>query len=394
MVSEAMRRFRERAKERQGGFENDHSVFPFWNLPFDGSATFRFIPFEDELSGNFYTEKKIIKMTFIDPNDESKLVLFDAPCYEMYSKDKKCPILQPVRDLYGEAKGLKNSGDTQEAERLEKIAGAHWIKPIFYYQGFVIKAGMNESDVPGNPIRVFPMLKQIHQVILGRLVSEEEDAFDRLPTGEFSIEDINNLLTEGAIPEDEVEEVLRSLEGVNFILKKTKQGEYANYQTSTWGNGYTSLSEDQIEALNTHGLHDLRERLPDQPTDDQYEIMTEMVNVSIRRLLGDDEGYWDPAWEEAGLKPKKAKGDGKGGDKPAARRGGNVGSKLKAQLSKKGSSGSADASAVTSNVMDKVKRKGAKAADADDAEPKKASPAKSDLAARIKSSLKKDGGAA
>lgn len=393
MVSEAMRRFRERAKERQGGFENDHSVFPFWELPFGGSATLRFIPFEDELSGNFFTEKKTIKMTFIDPNDESRLVLFDAPCYEMYSKDKKCPILQPVRDLYGEAKGLKNSGDTQEAERLEKIAGAHWIKPIFYYQGFVIKPGMNEAEVPENPIRVFPMLKKIHQVILGRLISEEEDAFDRLPTGEFSVEDINNLLTDGAIPEHEVEGVLRSLEGVNFILKKTKQGDWPNYDTSTWVSSYTSLTEEQIEAIHTHGLHDLRERLPDKPTDEQYEIMTEMVNVSINRLLGDDEGFWDPSWEEAGLKPKKAKDGNTGGDKPTARRGSGVGSKLKAQLSKKDSD-SDDSSAVASDVMSKVKRKGAKAAEADDSAPKKASPAKSDLAARIKSSLKKDGEAA
>ena len=407
MVSEALRRFREKAKEKQGGFEKDHSIFPFWNLPFDGSATLRFIPFEDELTETFYTEKKIIRMNFLDPNDETKIVRFEAPCYEMYSRDKKCPILQPVRDLYQEAKGLKNAGDTTEAERLEKVAGAHWIKPIFYYQGFVIKPGMNEAESPENPIRIFPLLKQIHNLILAKLMSEEEDGFEILPTGEFDLDDVNALLTEGSVPEDEIERLLTKFEGINFILRKTKQGDYASYVTSSWAGNPTMLNEEQMEAVHTHGLHDLRKRLPEQPTEEQYELMTEMVNISIGRLLGQDDGFWDPEWEKAGLKPKKDRntGGGDSDDKPAStsRRGAGAGqaSKLRSQLSKaRGGDSDASASGTVSDVMNKVKRtRGAKAAaPADDAPAAdvpaaesegKAAPPKSALAAKIKGGLKK-----
>ncbi len=407
MVSEALKRLRERAKERQGG--SDNSVYPFWNINFGDSATLRLIPFEYDLTKDFWTEKKIIRMQFVDPNDDAKLIRFEAPCYEMYSKDKKCPVLQPVRDLYSEAKGLKNAGDTTEAERLEKVAGIHWIKPVFYYQGFVIKSGIQESELPENPIRVFPMLKQIHQVIFSKLMSEEEDAFDRLPTGEFTPDDVE-LLLNGEPSDEEVERLLARFEGINFILRKTKQGEYANYQTSSWSSSPSMLDEEQIQAVQKYGLHDLRKRLPDQPSEEQYEIMTEMVNVSINRLLGNDDGYWNPEWEEAGLKPKEARDQKSGGDsdgKPASKRSsGGVSSKLKSQLNKaRGGNGEAkdepeekaESSKVSESVMDKVRKaRGAKASTPDEETPKADADSepvvkgtKSDLAARIRGKLQK-----
>ncbi len=406
MTSEALKRFRQRAKERQGG-ERDNAIFPFWNIPYDGSATLRFIPFEDGLTKNFWTEKKIIKMNFVDPKDESKLVRFEAPCYEMFAQDHKCPILGPVRDLYDEAKELENAGDTQEADRIKKVAGQHWIKPVFYYQGFVIKPGMNEEEVPENPIRIFPFLKQIHQVIFGKLMSEEEDGFDRLPTGEFTMDDVNRLLTDD-IPENEIEQVLNRFEGINFILKKIEKGKYANYQTSSWAMQPTALDEEQIEALAKYGLHDLRSRLPKQPTDEQYDLMTEMVQVSIDRLQGTDDGYWNHEWEEAGLQPKRDRAQSGGdGDKPAGstKRGSTSGSKIRDQLAKNsGKEEKAETpktgSKAVSSILEKAKKnRGAKAAtekaketvetpDADSTA--KAKPTRSALASRIKSGLKKN----
>ena len=403
MTSEALKAFRKRNKERQGGFERDHSVFPFWNVPFDGSATLRLIPWEDELTKEIWTEKKIIKMNFVDPNNEDKLIRFEAPCYEMYARDKKCPILQPVRDMYDEAKALKNAGDTQGCDRLEKIAGAHWIKPVFYYQGFVIKPGFAEEEVPENPIRVFPMLKQIHQVIFSKLMSEEEDGFDQFPCGEFSLEDVQQLIHGGEIPDDEMDRIITRLEGINFILKKTRQGKHANYQTSSWASHATALTEEQLLAIDKYGVHPLRERLPDQPSDEQYDLMTDMVNVSIGRLLGTDDGYWNPEWEEAGLKPKRMWGDSNNAseDKPAASRtsSANTANKLRSQLNRatKADEPQSDDSddsndAAVATVLEKAKRgRGAKvASETPDADSEaKTTPTKSALAARIRGGLKK-----
>ena len=134
MVSKALLQFRQRAKERQNTFEKDFAVFPFWNIPFDGSSTLRLIPFEDELTQNFWTEKKTIRMNFVDPNDESKLVRFEAPCYEMYAQDQKCPILGPVRDLYAEAKELENAGEDtgRRGNSRQSDRGAHsgFLRPL------------------------------------------------------------------------------------------------------------------------------------------------------------------------------------------------------------------------------------------------------------------------
>lgn len=398
MISEKLKKFRQKVKERQGG-TNDNAVFPFWNIPFDSSATVRLLPFEDHLTEMFWTEKKIIRMNFVDPNNEDKLIRFEAPCYEMFAKDHKCPILQPVRDLYGEAKELKNAGDTEEATRLEKVAGQHWIKPTFYYQGFVVKSGLVENEVPENPIRIFPMSKQVHQVIFTKVMSEEEDGFEIFPTGEFTMDDINELLSEGDMPEDEIERLLARLDGINFILKKTKQGEHANYQSSSWATNPTTLEEDQIEALNKHGLHDLRARLPRQPTDEQYQIMTDMVNISIGRLLGTDDGYWDQAWTDAGIEPRRDRNQASGsGDAKAASkssRNSGTASKLRSQLSKATKTDDADTPAsddgnVSNSVMSKVlKNRGAKDKPSADSKAETA-PAKADLAARIRGGLRKN----
>ena len=252
--------------------------------------------------------------------------------------------------------------------------------------------------MPENPVRVFPFLKQIHQVIFGKLMSEEEDGFDFLPTGEFSMQDVQNVLTDGALSEDEIERVLNKFLGINFILKKIQKGKYANYQTSSWSMSPSMLTEDQLEGLNEHGLHDLRQRLPKQPTDEQYEIMTEMVNVSIGRLMGDDEGLWNPEWAEAGLEPKRDKrasgGDDGDDDKPATRRTSKAAKTLKAQLNKantdSGEEEGDSPDATTAAVMGKVKNRGAKAAKPADADSDaKPAPTKSELAARITKGLKK-----
>lgn len=406
MVSEALRRYRERQKAKQS-FQKDTSVFPFWNIPFGGSATLRLIPWSDPVTSEWYTEKKIVRLKFLDPKDDSKIITFEAPVREMYSVEEKCPILQPVRDLYKEAEQLENAGDTTEAQRLQKVAGAHWIKPIYYSQGFVIKAGFDESEVPENPIRVFPLLKQIYQIVHGKIMSEDEDGFDIMPMGEFSLDDVHALVS-GNIPDDEIERILDKFAGYNFILKKVKKGDYANYQTSGWSQSPSMLSDEQLEAIAKHGLHDLRKRLPDQPTDEQYEVMTEMMHVSMGRLLGTHDGYWDPTWEtEHGLKPKKtgsqSSGDSGSDDSTptTSSRGANSASKIRSQLSKSNPTESDGSETRVSDVMSKVmKNRGAKKTEEPVVEAKdsgtetetKPKSTNADLAARIRGGLQRSAG--
>lgn len=311
MASKKLEALRKRLKEKKStGFTSDKASFPFWNLKIGGHAIVRLLPFDDEVSASFWTEKKMIPMEFIDPNDDSKLLRIQAPCMEMYDAGERCPILAAVRQLYKDAKKKEEEGDTTGAKRLKKAAGKHWLKFQAFYQGFVIKAGFTEDaeELPENPIRVFPFRKQIHQVISESLEDDSID-FDMIPTGEWEQDEIKALMA-GELDDETAQMVLDNSNGYNFVIRSKKQDDWANYSSSSWElQKEAPLTDEQLEAIATYGLHDLRERLPKRPTEDQIEVYKEMLEVSIGRLLGTDDGYWNPEWEEAGIKPWRPKGD-------------------------------------------------------------------------------------
>ncbi len=298
-----LERMRARVQERSPQFEKDFSIYAFWNLKFGGSSTLRLLPFNDPYTGGFWTEKVMLPMQFTDPNDPTKVVKFVAPCREMYDHANKCPILVPVRELYDEAKELKNTGNTKEAERLQKIAGFHWKKPTFYYQGFVNKSGMAEDETPENPIRVFPFNKKIHQIIYNSIFNSDEDPYETLPCGEFTEEDVQAILEDGDVD-------MSIFEGYNFIVKKMQQDKWADWTTSSgWSKSQSPLTDEQLAAIAEHKLHDLTKRLPERPSEEQYEVLAEMMTLSVNRQLKGEVAVWNTEWEALGFKPLKQRGD-------------------------------------------------------------------------------------
>lgn len=307
MAKTMLERMRERMAERKPTFEQDLSIYPFWNMDYNQSSVVRLLPYEDSLTGAFWAEKVMLPMVFTDPENESEVVYFQAPCREMYDPSNKCPVAKIVTELYAEAKELRITGNTRDADRLEKVANSHWKKRVFYYQGFVEKAGLTEKETPENPIRVFPLTKKIHEKIYNSVFHNEEDPFESLPTGEFTMDDIK------AIVEDRADDdVLEKLEGNNFILKKLKQGEFADWSTgSTWTKSRTPLSAEQIEALYHNGMHDLTKRLPERPTDEQYAVLVEMMEGSVSRIRDGELVVWSPEWTKAGFNFFRKKKSGK-----------------------------------------------------------------------------------
>lgn len=300
-----LERMRKRVNERAPQFEKDYSIYAFWNLKFGGSSTLRLLPFNDPHTGGFWAEKVLLPMQFTDANDPTKVVKFMAPCREMYDHANKCPILAPVRELYAEAKELKNTGNTKEAERLQKIAGFHWKKPTYYYQGFVNKSGMAEDETPENPIRVFPFNKKIHQIIYNSIFNSDEDPYETLPCGEFDMEDVQALLGDDGGDVD-----MDKFMGFNFIVKKMQQDKWADWTTSSnWSKSQSALTAEQLAALAEYGLFDLSLRLPERPSDDAYEVLAEMMALSVNRQLTGEVAVWNPEWEALGFKPLRQRGD-------------------------------------------------------------------------------------
>jgi hypothetical protein len=203
-------------------------------------------------------------------------------------------VLAHALKLYNEADDEQKRGNTTRSEQLRQTANRHWVKARgeALAQGLVIRPGIVEENRPENPIRLFDLKSQIMAKIMSALDVTDPD-----------------LMLEGN-PND-------GKFGGNFSIKKTKSGDgrWPSYADSCFANKSSSLSEDHLGAICTHGLFDLASFLPTQPTAAEYEVLSEIVAQSVA-----GNRKWNPEWE-AGLtnvKPYKEGTTSGGGIHPEA----------------------------------------------------------------------------
>lgn len=249
-LDEIRAKLKEKQDRKGGNFSiGDNAIYPFWNIPDDQMETYRFLPDNDESNPFFWRERLMIRLPFSGIKGQHQdNVVVQVPCVEMYGKT--CPILTEVRTWY-------KAGDPD----LEKKAGQYWKKRSYLFQGFVVNGVLNEDNPPENPIRRFVINQSIFKIIENGLMDPDMDA---LPT------DYEN--------------------GYDFRLKKTKNGQYADYGTSKWAAKPRALTAEELEAIETYGLYDLKEFLPKEPSDDAIELLGEMFEASVN---GEE---YDPAW--------------------------------------------------------------------------------------------------
>jgi hypothetical protein len=77
--------------------------------------------------------------------------------------------------------------------------------------------------------------------------------------------------------------------GTDFRLSKTTKGQYADYSTSKWARKESSLTEENLAAIDTHGLFNLNDFLPAKPTAEGVQAIAEMFQASV------DGELYDPA---------------------------------------------------------------------------------------------------
>ena len=227
--------------------QSDNAIYPHWNIEEGTSATLRFLPDGDPNNTFFWVERQMIRLTFPGvKGGENKPVTVQVPCGEMYGDT--CPVLTEVRPWFKDPS-------------LEDMGRKYWKKRSYIFQGFVTENPLNE-DAPENPIRRFVISPQIFNIIKGALMDP----------------DMEN------IPTDYVN-------GTDFRVTKTTKGQYADYSTSKWARKESSLNEDQLSAIDTHGLYDLKDFLPARPTDDHYRAIAEMFEASVDGELYDPERW-------------------------------------------------------------------------------------------------------
>jgi hypothetical protein len=217
--------------------QGDNASYPFWNIEEGQSATFRFLPDSDPDNTFFWVERQMIRLTFPGvKGGENKPVTVQVPCGEMYGDT--CPILTEVRPWFKDPS-------------LEEMGRKYWKKKSYIFQGFVSENPLSE-EAPENPIRRFVIGPQIFNIIKGALMDP----------------DMEN------IPVDYVN-------GTDFRLTKTTKGQYADYSTSKWARKERSLSEEELAAIDEHGLYNLKDFLPARPTAEHYNVIAEMFAASV-----------------------------------------------------------------------------------------------------------------
>jgi len=251
-------------QSEQRGSENksggDKSIYPFWNLKEGGESTLRFLPDGNADNTFFWVERAMIKLPFagIKGESESKSITVQVPCVEMYGDT--CPILSEVRGWFKDP-------------ALEDMGRKYWKKRSYIFQGFVVEDGLGEKseDQPENPIRRFIIGPQIFQSIRAALVDPE---LEDLPTD--------------------------LVHGLDYRMKKTSKGGYADYSTSSWARRERPLNDAEQAAIKEHGLYNLNDFLPKKPGEVELKVMKEMFEASV-----DGEPYdmdrWGQYFKPAGM---------------------------------------------------------------------------------------------
>lgn len=233
------------ARQSTGG---DNASFPFWNIPENTSATIRFLPDGDANNDFFWVERQIIRLPFQGvAGQHDKPVTVQVPCVDMFGDS--CPITNAIRPWWKD-------------ESKKEMARIYYKKKSYLFQGFVVASPFEEQSVPENPIRRFVINPSIYEIIKNSLMNPE---FDDLPTDYVG--------------------------GRDFKLTKTKKGEYANYGTSQWSFKTRSLTETELQSIETHKLFNLKTFLGNRPDADGIAMIKAMFEDSLAGLPFDTAAY-------------------------------------------------------------------------------------------------------
>tara|TARA_B100000963_G_scaffold124129_2_gene108321 strand:+ start:2700 stop:3710 length:1011 start_codon:yes stop_codon:yes gene_type:complete len=238
----------------------DNAIFPFWNIPENSTTVLRFLPDGDTSNTYFWRERQMIRLEFagIKGQADSRKVTVNVPCNEMWGPVGSCPVLSEVRPWFKDPK-------------LEDMGRKYWKKRSYVFQGFVTESSLQEDTTPENPIRRFVINPSIFNIIKGALMDSD---FTELPT------DIE--------------------QGTDFRLTKTTKGQYADYSTSSWARRERSLDSNERAAIDSHGLFNLNDYLPKQPSEEELGVIGKMFEASVDGQMYDPD-LWSNYYRPAGV---------------------------------------------------------------------------------------------
>jgi hypothetical protein len=253
----------------QGSGNNEpNSIYAHWNIQEGNTARIRFLPDLDKKNSFFWVERNLIKLPFagVEGQADSRPVIVQVPCMEMYGKDTPCPILTEVRTWFKDP-------------ALEDMGRKYWKKKSYLFQGFVRENPLADDKAPENPIRRFIISPQIYNLIKNALMDPE---LESLPTDYEA--------------------------GLDFNVKKTSKGGYADYSTSSWARKESALSSVELAAIEQYGLFDLSSFLPKKPGEVELKVIKEMFEASVNGKEYDPD-RWGQYYKPSGMNFSDAETD-------------------------------------------------------------------------------------
>lgn len=219
-------------KKNEGGGNNENSAqwdkfYPFYKMNFDETAEVRFLPDLDAENPFGFVVQNIYHV--LEINGKTRRV----PCLKMY--DKECPCCQKSQYYYNDV------GDKQ-------LGSKFWRKIDNLAQILVINSPFDYPiEASDNPVRLISITSKLMGKIEASIIQ-----------GDFDVEPFDYD------------------EGCNFRINKTKQGEYASYDTSAFARKSTSIPLNTRERIS---LYDLKTfRIPEMEASKIESLIDAMLN--------------------------------------------------------------------------------------------------------------------
>ena len=263
-LAEIRAKLQEQEDKKSNNFSGGGDIYPHWNIKEGESTKLRFLPDKDESNTFYWIERLLINLTFsgIKGDPMSKPCTIKVPCMEMWEPTGSCPVLAEIRPWFKD-------------KALEDTARKYWKKRSYLMQGFVRDTPLDEDRKPAdstddkeaeevNPIRRFIFTPQIFDIVKAALMDPE---LEELPT-DYEM-------------------------GLDFTVNKTSGGQYASYATSKYARKESALTQDEMDAIEKHGLYDLASFLPKKPDAAHLAVIKEMFEASV-----DGEPYDAERWAQ------------------------------------------------------------------------------------------------
>ena len=208
-----------KAPTNEGGSNGGSSFYPFWNMEVGESATVRFLPDLNPDNPLGFLLPKLTHTLFINGAKQT------VPCPKTWDKNADCPICKASAAFY-------------KAD--DKVNGKkYWRSKVYLGQALIVEDPLQPNKETGETYvgKIVPL--QLGTKIYDAIQEEfEAGTFSEVP---FDYE-----------------------EGTNFIIKKTKSGEWADYARSRFDRKPSALDEPTIELVE-ESLVELSTLLPAKP---------------------------------------------------------------------------------------------------------------------------------